>query len=71
MDKCTWIGEGEGCAEAAVPGRSYCEQHLWRVYQQGTATRRRRERARADLTRELIGLIDEAVSELEAEGYSV
>jgi hypothetical protein len=25
------------CGEPVVPGRSYCEEHLWGVYRKGTA----------------------------------
>jgi hypothetical protein len=29
---CTWIGDGEGCLEMALLGKSYCETHHDRIY---------------------------------------
>ena len=43
---CQWIGPEQDPARGSVkmcgclllwPGRSYCEEHVWRVYQKGTA----------------------------------
>ncbi len=70
MDKCTWIGDGLGCTHDAVKGRSYCEEHLWRVYQKGTALGRRKKDLRTvDSVRTWQTLMDEAVQELEEEGW--
>lgn len=70
MSKCKWIGEGEGCDHEAVEGRSYCESHLWRVYEQGSAlAKRRKDKRTADNVRTIEQLFDEAVQELEAEGF--
>ena len=67
---CTWIGEGEGCTAAVVLGRSYCTEHIYRVYQKGTAQRRRRKDIqRANTVWDIEQAIQEAVEELEAEGY--
>ncbi len=68
-DSCTWVGEGEGCTHTVVLGRSYCEHHLWRVYQQGTAVRRKKDLRTVDSVRMWTQLMDEAVSELEDEGF--
>jgi len=68
-NKCEWIGEGEGCDHLAVEGRSYCEQHLWLVYQQGTAVKRKKDLRTVDSVRTWTTLMDEAVQELEDEGY--
>ncbi len=68
MSKCEWIGQGEGCNKEAVNGRSYCEDHVWLVYQQGTAVRRRKDKQRADTVFELQSLLDQAIAELESEG---
>ena len=69
MDKCQWIGEGEGCEHTVVEGRSYCEQHLWRVYQQGSNLRTRHKDLRTvDSVRLLEQLLNEAVEELIEEG---
>lgn len=75
--ECTWIGPDTEyprlqptCCRAVVPGRSYCEQHLWLVYQQGTALRRRvRDTRVADSVHTLESLINEAVEELIDEGF--
>lgn len=74
---CTWIGPDADyprlqptCCLPRVPGRSYCEQHLWQVYQQGTALRRRHKDTRtADSVHVWASLINDAVSELEDEGF--
>lgn len=66
---CTWIGEGELCTGSTVPDRSYCEQHVWIIYQQGTRLgKRNRDQERVSRQRLLSQLLDEAVTELEAEG---
>lgn len=69
MASCEWIGEGESCTDLAVEGRSYCEAHLWRVYQQGTAVKRKKDLRTVDSVRMWTQLMDEAVQELEDEGY--
>ena len=67
---CQWIGGGEGCSHTAVEGRSYCEGHLWQVYQKGTALARRKKDLRTvDSVRTWQTLMDEAVQELEEEGW--
>jgi len=39
---CEWFGPTNcGCTRTAIPGTAYCEQHLHRVYQKGSALRRR------------------------------
>jgi len=41
-NKCEWFGPTNcGCDRTAIPSTAYCEQHLHRVYQQGSALRRR------------------------------
>lgn len=68
-ETCTWIGEGEGCEHPTVPGRSYCEHHIWRVYQQGTALGRRKKDIRvANSVFDWQSLLNEAVEELIDEG---
>lgn len=68
--KCQWIGQGEGCEHRAVAGRSYCSEHIWLVYQKGTALGKRKKDIRtAESVRLWEQLMDEAVSELEAEGW--
>lgn len=66
---CEWIGEGEGCSHIVVEGRSYCEEHLWRVYKKGTQLGRRRKDQRiANDVFMWQSLMDEAITELEEEG---
>ena len=70
---CQYIG-GHGhsptCGHAALPGRSYCGEHLAVVYQRGTARARRRKDERVAATVwSVVDSFNEAVAELEAEGY--
>ena len=67
--KCQWIGEGEGCTHQALEGRSYCAQHLERVYQTGTAVRRKKDARRAAAVWDIESTLNEAVQELIDEGY--
>lgn len=68
--KCQWIGNGESCEHESVENRSYCEQHLWRVYQKGTALgKRKKDIRRAQSVWDLQSAINEAVAELEQEGF--
>lgn len=68
MSKCQWIGSGERCSHEAVKGRSYCEQHIWQVYQKGTALGKRKKDLRTvDMVRFYEQLFNEAVEELELE----
>lgn len=69
--KCQWVGEGEGCEQSAVKGRSYCEQHLWQIYQQGSAVKRRKDQRRASKVLELESLMNDAVEELINEGLDL
>lgn len=70
---CQWIGSNTRlqptCCQPTVPNRSYCEQHLWLVYQEGTHLRRRsRDIRTADRVRMWEDLFNQAVEELEQEG---
>lgn len=70
MAKCEWIGQGEGCTCDALEGKSYCEEHYWQVYQKGTALGKRKKDIRtADSVRMIEQLMDEAIQELENEGF--
>jgi len=69
MTTCMWIGHGEGCTHTTVNGRSYCETHLWRVYQKGTHLSKRKKDIRiVDDVRTWESLFNEAVEELIEEG---
>lgn len=68
--KCTWIGSGQGCVHDAAVGRSYCEDHLWKVYQKGTQLGKRKKDIRvAESVHFWENLFNEAVEELESEGW--
>jgi len=70
-DTCTWIGTGEGCTHAALPGQSYCLQHYSLVYQVGTARAKRKKDLRvAAQIWDLESAFNEAVEELVMEGYN-
>jgi hypothetical protein len=65
MQGCQWVGAEQDPQRAPLqfcgclplwPGRSYCEEHVWRVYQKGTAAGQSRknkaiERELAELKR--------------------
>lgn len=71
MHKCTWVGQGEGCSQP-VSLRSYCQDHVWRVYQQGTQMHKRRKDIRtAGQVHFWESLFNEAVEELEAEDFDI
>ena len=71
MTQCTYIGDGQGCTHTALPGKSYCELHYGLVYQKGTGVRRRKDQRRAAAVWDLESAFNEAVAELEAEGFDV
>ena len=74
---CTYIGPDADpqrmqstCSKPSVDGRSYCEEHMAIVYQKGTARRKRHKEIRVvDDIRLWESLFNEAVAELEAEGF--
>ena len=75
--ECQYIGTEQAgpvykpvCCSATVAGRSYCEQHLWLVYKQGSNLRTRHKDIRtADNARLWESLFNEAIEELEEEGF--
>ena len=68
-NKCQWIGAGEGCTHDAVLGSSYCAEHYSKVYQTGTAVRRKKDKRRAEAVWSLESELNAAVEELIEEGY--
>ena len=71
-DTCTYLGNSiEPCGCAVVPGRSYCEQHLWVVYQKGTAKRRRKDTRIANNVWDIENALNEAIEELQEEGFDI
>ena len=58
------------CTHTALAGRSYCGVHLALVYKQGTARATRKKELRTvDKVRIVESLMNEAIQELEAEGF--
>ena len=68
-DTCSWLGNGEQCSHTVVLGRSYCQHHIWQVYQEGSAVRRKKDTRRAAAVWDIQSAFNEAVEELEDEGY--
>lgn len=73
LNKCQYIGPTStvaSCTCNAIIGKSYCEEHFGVVYQKGTARRtRHKEVKKVDMARLIESLMNEAVQELEAEGF--
>lgn len=76
ITECQWIGADTDytrleptCCSPVVAGRSYCDLHLWRVYQQGTAVQRKKDIRTAESVHLWESLFNEAVEELENEGF--
>lgn len=60
------------CGCPTVLGKSYCAEHIYIVYKQGTArARRKKELTTVDKVRMVEELMHEAIAELEAEGFDV
>ena len=68
---CTYMGNALApCGCATVLGKSYCAEHVFLVYKQGTARARRVKDARvAAAVWDLEAEFNAAVEELIAEGY--
>ena len=73
LNKCQYIGPESTvftCKCNAIIGKNYCEEHFGIVYQKGTARRKRhKEVKKVDMARLIESLMNEAVQELEAEGF--
>ena len=70
---CLYIG-GEGykptCTHTALAGHSYCAEHLALVYKQGSKRATRHKEIRTVSKVRLVdSLMNEAIAELEAEGF--
>lgn len=67
---CCFIGDGTGCEMPVETGRNYCINHLWSIYRKGTATATRKKDIRtANRVWDLQSAFNEAIAELEAEGF--
>ena len=77
MTTCTYIGPSAEdtvrlqptCCASVVPGRSYCADHLFVVYKQGTAVHRKKDKRTAESVWNIQDAFNEAITELEAEGF--
>ena len=73
---CTWIGTDAdytkltaACCRTSVLGKSYCAEHVWLVYQEGTRLgRRKKEQRQAHNLLDIISDINEVYAELIHEG---
>ena len=72
--QCQWIGAQEStpythCGCATVQGKSYCAEHVWLVYKEGSNVQRRKDTKRYRMLTQLISDFNQAAEELEAEGW--
>ena len=69
MIKCEWtetIDGGAKCGQPGVPGRSYCEDHVWLIYQKGTALGKRKKDVRnAEAFHTVASVLNAAAEELD------
>ena len=74
VDTCQYIGSNDHsqlqptCCANVVAGRAYCEQHLWQVYKQGTAVKRKKDTRVANAVWDLQNELNTIIEELEDEG---
>ena len=71
--QCQYIG-GQGfeptCTHAALEGQSYCAEHYAMIYKVGTKrAKRHKEMRTVDKVRLVESLFNEAIEQLEAEGF--
>jgi hypothetical protein len=70
---CQWIGNTPAlepsCCKKSVEGKSYCEDHVWIVYKQGSNLRKRKkDQRRAAAIWDVESAFNDAVAELINEG---
>ena len=72
LDSCTYLGNNiTACGCATVLGKSYCAEHIFLVYKQGTARAKRKKDLRtAAAVWDLEAEFNAVVEELIAEGYN-
>jgi hypothetical protein len=69
---CTYMGDStHACGEPTLAGKSYCAEHYALVYKVGSGTRRKKDERVAAAVWDLESAMNEAVAELEAEGFDV
>jgi hypothetical protein len=71
---CTYIGTDYNrlqpiCCNTSIANKSYCEEHVWIVYQQGSSlARRRKDIRRAHSISEIVSDLNDVYAELIADG---
>lgn len=69
---CTYMGNSTtACGHPTLPGKSYCAEHYSLVYKVGSGTRRKKDERIAAAVWSVQDSFNEAVAELEAEGFDV
>lgn len=74
INNCQYLGHNlkPMCCKSAIKGRSYCEDHLFDIYQKGTARARRKKDERiAAAVWDIQSEFEAAVAELVAEGFDI
>lgn len=67
---CTYLGNSTtACGHPTLPGKSYCQEHYSLVYKVGSGTVRRKDIRTAEKVRLVESLFNEAIEQLEAEGF--
>lgn len=73
--QCQYIGDSDynvlkpTCCRASVKDRSYCLEHIWLVYQKGTAVKPRKRATRSQVSLEaIVDDFNRAVEELIFDG---
>lgn len=70
-DTCQYIGTGPRCTAHTLEGKAYCEQHYALVYKVGSGRQRRKDTAQAQRVRYIQQLMQDAIDQLEAEGFDL
>jgi len=69
---CTYMGNSAtACGHPTLAGKSYCAEHYAMVYKVGSGTRRKKDERIAAAVWSVQDSFNEAVAELEAEGFDV
>jgi len=68
---CSWIGDGQGCSAHSAQDSSYCVQHYGLVYKVGSGRVRKKDTRTAEKVRLVQQLMQEAIDQLEMEGFDV
>ena len=68
---CSWIGNGEMCTEHSAAESSYCVEHYAQVYKVGSGRVRKKDTRTAEKVRLVQQLMQEAIDQLEMEGFDV